>query len=136
MSKHDPASTTDTRRSFIAKSAAVGVGAGMAGVFARPAAAQDEQRSLPQKATPNDIDILKFLAAAELVEDDLWQQYCELAVRNRPYRNALERIDPSLIRYICDDRDDERGHAELISVPRRCLPRPCSPGPAHCSDSA
>lgn len=37
MSTHDPSSTTDTRRSFIAKSAAVGVGAGMAGVFARPA---------------------------------------------------------------------------------------------------
>ncbi len=116
MSQHDPPSTTDTRRSFIAKSAAVGVGAGMAGVFARPAAAQDEPRSLPQKATSGDVDILKFLAAAELVEDDLWQQYCELAVRNRPYRNALERIDPSLIRYICDDRDDERSHAEFINA--------------------
>lgn len=116
MSKHDPSSPTDTRRSFIAKGAAAGVGAGMAGVFARPAAAEDEQRGLPQKATKGDVDILKFLAAAELVEDDLWQQYCELAVRNRPYRNALERIDPSLIRYICDDRDDERSHAELINA--------------------
>src|SRR5919199_1592157 len=65
--------------------------------------------------TPGDVAILKFLAAAELVDDDLWQQYCELAVGNRSYNRALRRIDRSLIRYICDDRDDERSHAALIN---------------------
>jgi len=65
--------------------------------------------------TPGDIAMLKFLAAAELVEEDLWQQYCELAVGNRFYNTALQRIDRSLIRYICDDRDDERSHAAFIN---------------------
>ena len=65
--------------------------------------------------TPGDIAILKFLGAAELVEDDLWQQYCELAVGNPDYNKALQKIDRSLIRYICDDRDDERSHAALIN---------------------
>src|SRR5918996_238852 len=65
--------------------------------------------------TRGDIAILKFLAAAELVEDDLWQQYCELAVDNPSYNKALRRIDRSLIRYVRDDRDDERSHAALIN---------------------
>jgi hypothetical protein len=68
------------------------------------------------KITPGDIAILKFLAAAELIEDDLWQQYCELAVDNPTFNRALRRIDRSLIRYICDDRDDERSHANLINA--------------------
>lgn len=70
----------------------------------------------PADVTAGDIAILKFLAAAELIEDDLWQQYCELAVDNREYNTALRRIDRSLVRYICDDRDDERSHAHLINA--------------------
>ncbi len=124
MSTQDPSSSTDTRRSFLARGAAVGAGAGLLGAFAAPTAAtaggstntSGGSAGLPQKATKGDVAVLKFLAAAELVEDDLWQQYCELAVGNRRYRRALERIDPSLIRYICDDRDDERSHALLINA--------------------
>ncbi len=73
---------------------------------------------LPTNAgvTAGDIAILKFLAAAELVEDDLWQQYCELASNNVKFSKSLSRIDPSLVRYICDDRDDERSHALLINA--------------------
>ncbi|MEZ5289817.1 MAG: ferritin-like domain-containing protein [Vicinamibacterales bacterium] len=65
--------------------------------------------------TAGDIAMLKFLAAAELVEADLWQQYCELAVGNRAYARALRRIDRSLVRYVCDDRDDELSHAAFIN---------------------
>ena len=32
----------------------------------------------PQRPTRGDIDILRFLATAELIEADLWQQYAEL----------------------------------------------------------
>jgi hypothetical protein len=77
--------------------------------------------------TPGDIAILRFLAAAELLEDDLWQQYCELAVANPSYNKALRRIDRSLIRYVCDDRDDERSHAALINS-FRVLPSVDVPG--------
>jgi len=103
-----------TRRRFLKTSAAAGAATGLLGasVGASPAQAQ----ALPQKATPGDVDILKFLAAAELVEDDLWQQYCELAVGNPGFSRRLQRIDPSLVRYICDDRDDERSHHRLINA--------------------
>src|SRR5919199_1227480 len=56
--------------------------------------------------TPGDVAILKFLAAAELVEDDLWQQYCELAVANRPYNKALRRDDRAPIPYRSPDNPD------------------------------
>jgi len=79
-------------------------------------AAPAQAATLPQQATPGDVAILKFLAAAELVEDDLWQQYCELAVGNPGFNRGLRRIDPSIIRYICDDRDDERSHHQLINA--------------------
>jgi hypothetical protein len=33
-----------------------------------------------------DVAILKFLAAVEILESDLWQQYNELALGNESYR--------------------------------------------------
>ncbi len=101
-------------------------GGALLGATALTAAAGGSQKALAQfrkafgpidrdAVTDGDIAMLKFLAAAELVEDDLWQQYCELAVNNRFYNFALRRIDPSLVRYVCDDRDDERSHAAFIN---------------------
>lgn len=103
------------RRSFLAKAALMGGAAlgaaalpslGMANPFGR-------QGTGP---TDGDIDILYFLAAAELVEDDLWSQYSELAINNPDFRLALRRIDPSLPAYITQDRDDERSHAMSINA--------------------
>ncbi len=66
--------------------------------------------------TAGDIAVLKFLAAAELLECDLWEQYCELAKDNSRFRRALERIDKSLPDYICGDFEDECSHANLINA--------------------
>lgn len=66
--------------------------------------------------TDDDVAVLKFLAAAELVEDDLWQQYAEVAQENGRYKNALVAIDQGLPRYISQDRDDERSHASFINA--------------------
>lgn len=107
------------RRSFLK-------GGALLGATALTAAAGGSKKALAQfrqafgpidrdAVTDGDVAMLKFLAAAELVEDDLWQQYCELAVNNRFYNFALQRIDPSLVRYVCDDRDDERSHAAFIN---------------------
>jgi hypothetical protein len=49
----------------------------------------------------SDVAVLQFLAVAELVESDLWGQYCELATNNPRYRNALQKVDESLPDYIC-----------------------------------
>ena len=68
-----PAESTN-RRSFLLKGAAVGAGAVGAGLLADTAAA-DASGGL----TKGDAAILRFLAAAEILETDLWQQYNELA---------------------------------------------------------
>lgn len=109
-----PAGDTTSRRSFLATASLASAGVAAATLLGSASRAQAQPAGgvIPQ----GDVAILKFLAAAELVEDDLWQQYCELAVNNSQFREALQRIDPSLPRYVCDDRDDERSHAELINA--------------------
>ena len=63
------------RRSFLLKGAAVGAGAiGASRLLADPAPA-----SADGGLTRGDVAILQFLAAAELLEADLWGQYNELA---------------------------------------------------------
>ena len=70
------------------------------------------------KPTLNDSDVavLKFLAAAELVEADLWGQYSELATNNPEFRRALQEIDGSMPNYVTGDFDDETSHAAFINA--------------------
>jgi hypothetical protein len=65
--------------------------------------------------TAGDINILRFLGAAELIEDDLWSQYTELATKNPRFNQALRILDPALPQYIAEDRRDERSHANFIN---------------------
>lgn len=105
------------RRGLLRRGAAVS-GLAAAGMMAAPEALIHKALAAGNLDTPTagDIAILKFLAAAELVEDDLWQQYTELATNNAGFMGALRRIDQSLPRYVNDDRDDERSHAQLINA--------------------
>src|SRR4051812_26826309 len=69
--------------------------------------------------TKGDIAILRFLAAAEFVEADLWEQYAELAGRESPesgYRSAIEVLDEDMPDYISDNTDDELSHAAFINA--------------------
>ena len=69
--------------------------------------------------TEGDIAILRFLAAAELLETDLWQQYAELGGANSPesgYRAALEVLDEDMPQYISDNTDDELSHAAFLNA--------------------
>src|SRR5579863_4797276 len=67
-----------TRRSFLKNSMVAGavatIGAGILG-SGLPAFARETNDST---ITKGDIDILRFLAAAEILETDLWEQYTEL----------------------------------------------------------
>ncbi len=65
--------------------------------------------------TSGDLAILNFLAAAELLETDLWDQYTELALNNAPYRAALSAIDINLPEYILEDFRDENSHQNFIN---------------------
>src|SRR5260370_10189900 len=100
------------RRSFLA-------GLGLAGA-AVPSASllATKSQAASDKLTSGDVAILKFLAAAELIETDLWQQYNELGgVKggNPAYMAALSKLDGDMPQYISDNTDDEISHAAFLN---------------------
>ncbi len=105
------------RRAFLA-----GAGAGLAGATAIPGSAlftsSASASPLDNITTGGDIAILRFLAAAELIESDLWQQYNELggvSGGNPAYMAALSNLDSDMPQYIADNTDDEMSHAAFIN---------------------
>jgi hypothetical protein len=69
--------------------------------------------------TDGDVSILRFLAAAELIETDLWQQYNELGGvdgGNASYQAALSNLDGDMPQYIADNTDDEMSHAAFLNA--------------------
>jgi hypothetical protein len=121
---------TANRRTFLKNSMVAGavatVGAGILG-SGIPAFAQQPSNS---KITAGDIAILRFLAAAELIESDLWQQYAELGgltpgqlpVETAPftpmnnYQAAFMNLDPDGPQYISSNTADEQSHAEFLNA--------------------
>src|SRR5947209_3483862 len=111
-----------SRRSFLLTGAAVGVGAIGAGQFLAEASPALASGGL----TKGDAAILRFLAAAELIETDLWQQYNELAgiqdsevpggSGNPAYTEAISVLDGDMDQYIHDNTDDEISHAAFINA--------------------
>src|SRR5437016_5225818 len=72
-----------------------------------------------QKLTRGDVAILQLLAAAELIEADLWQQYNELGgvdAANSGYTAALQILDGDQPQYISDNTDDEISHATFLNA--------------------
>jgi Ferritin-like domain len=75
---------------------------------------------------PGDAAILRFLAAAELIEADLWQQYNELAGiqgDNVPggsgspaFTQAVSILDGDMPQYIHDNTEDEFTHEAFINA--------------------
>jgi hypothetical protein len=77
-----------------------------------------------------DAAILRFLAAAEIIESDLWQQYAELGgdQTNEPplitgliggnaaYTKALSNLDSDMAQYIHDNTEDEFSHAAFLNA--------------------
>jgi hypothetical protein len=75
----------------------------------------DDRRSI----TRGDAAILRFLAAAEIIETDLWQQYTELGGVNAPtsgYTAALAVLDEDMGQYISDNTDDEMSHFTFLNA--------------------
>ena len=116
------------RRSFIKKGAfaagAATVGAGLL-THGLAAFAQDSNDTLNK----GDIAILQFLAAAELIEADLWTQYAELGgIGNNPpievdpnqqlnnYQIALSNLDSDGPQYISSNTLDEVSHATFLNA--------------------
>ena len=102
------------RRSFL-KQAAI-VGATAVPLSALAASSASASSTAP---TAGDIAILRFLAAAEILETDLWEQYNELGGLdggNPAYVAALENIDSDAPAYISGNTRDERSHAKFINA--------------------
>lgn len=70
----------------------------------------------PPELSSGDVAVLQFLAAAELVETDLWGQYTELANDNPEFRRALQHIKETLPDYVTGDFNDENSHANFINA--------------------
>src|SRR6202158_4797896 len=71
------------------------------------------------KLSKGDAALLRFAAAAELIEADLWQQYNELGGvqgGNPAYMAALSNLDGDMPQYIADNTDDELSHAAFLNA--------------------
>src|SRR5690348_12027557 len=72
-----------------------------------------------RRLTRGDVAVLQLLAAAELIEADLWQQYNELGGVNAPdsgYKSGLAILDGDQPQYISDNTDDEISHASFLNA--------------------
>jgi hypothetical protein len=120
-----PAGRALGRRSFlrrgVAAAGAVTAGATLLGAQ-REALAQVHSGRL----FPGDAAILRFLAAVELIETDLWQQYNELAgiqdaevpggTGSAAFAAAITVLDGDMSTYIHDNTDDEISHEQFLNA--------------------
>ncbi len=114
-----------SRRSFLRTGLAVGAGAVGAALLSNgvPAFADDDENAPLRRG---DVAILRFLAAAEILESDLWQQYNELGgipdaevpggTPIPAYVNALQQLDMDMPQYIHDNTEDEISHFTFINA--------------------
>lgn len=116
-------SNEKNRRSFLRNSAvmsAATMGGGLLGSGVSAFAREEGSGSV----TKGDAAILRFLAAAEILETDLWVQYNELGgiqdaeepsgSGNPLYTDALTILDGDMAQYIHDNTDDEFSHWKFI----------------------
>jgi rubrerythrin len=112
-----------SRRGFLAGGLAVGAGATLGPLGHAATAFASEGHG---KLTRGDEAILRFLATAEILETDLWQQYNELGglqnnelpegVPSKPYQEALEKLDEDMPTYIHDNTEDEKSHVAFLNA--------------------
>ena len=116
------------RRSFM-KSGLLAGGAATVGVGLLANGTSARAEVAGGSLTTGDIAILRFLAAAELIEADLWTQYAELGglTSGQPievdpnqqlnsYQAALSNLDPDGPQYITSNTLDEVSHATFLNA--------------------
>lgn len=105
------------RRSFIKRLATgsalfVPLGIGLAD----SGKSNDIGKRLLGSISQSDAAILRFLAAAEIIETDAWLQYNEFANLDGPYREALEAIDDEMPEYVEQNTTDEFSHQAFLNA--------------------
>src|ERR1043166_1196262 len=120
-------STLGGRRGFLKRgiaAGAVGVGVGFNLLGDSPAALALEEGS--GSLTKGDASMLRFAAAAEILESDFWVQYNELGgiqdsevsggSGNPTYTEKLKNLDEDMDIYIHDNTDDEITHFTFLNA--------------------
>src|SRR5215467_14778183 len=127
------------RRSFLKNTMVAGtaVAAGAALLTKRVAAFGEEEKSSP--LIKGDAAILRFVAAAEIIESDIWLQYNELAGvqdgevsklasklipgypsqvtgGNPDYTEDIKQLDEDMDQYISDNTEDELSHEVFLNA--------------------
>ena len=129
--KGDVLSSSKNRRAFL-KNGIVAAGAATVGAamldnglsaFGKGHEGPEERSG---SITTGDAAILRFLAAAEILETDLWVQYNELGgiqdsevpggSGSPPYVAALKVLDGDMDQYIHDNTEDEFTHEDFINA--------------------
>lgn len=108
------------RRSFLKtgmlSAGVAAVGSSLSGATVAFGQDRDDDRGL----TRGDAAILRFLAAAEIIETDLWQQYAELGGvtqgSQNNYQLALQFLDGDGSQYITSNTLDEASHAAFLNA--------------------
>ena len=121
---------TTNRRTFLRTGIAVGgastLGAGLLNAGLLSTNLVHAEGVASSSVTKGDIAILRFLAAAELIEADLWQQYNELGgiqdsevpggSGSALYTKLLTVLDTDMPQYIHDNTEDEISHHTFINA--------------------
>ena len=122
LSREFPEPRRLARRSFLRNlgigAALLAPGAALLGSASKVLAGDEDQRQ-DNTLTQGDVAILQLLAAAELIEADLWVQYNELGGIHAPtsgYTAALQILDGDQLQYIADNTDDELSHAAFLNA--------------------
>jgi Ferritin-like domain len=112
---------TNPRRSFLKGLGVIGAALSVESLLKTDAEAQ-----IPGSLAIGDAAILRFLAAAEILETDLWQQYNELGgiqdnevpggSGNEAYTEAIAQLDEDMDQYIHDNTEDELSHELFINA--------------------
>jgi len=128
--KSDPTNTKNLgRRSFMKGVGMTGIALSAGALLMNATEAEakdgkdndnDKDQNKASTLTAGDAAILRFLAAAELLETDLWQQYAELggvtAGKQNSYQKAFARLDGDGAQYITSNTLDELSHAEFLNA--------------------
>src|SRR5207237_468184 len=148
MKKEDPSSSTSSqpilesgdpknqrrrfkrlrRRSFLKGIGVAGAASVGAGLLAQTSSAfaQEGPEEHSGRLTPGDAALLRFAAAAEILETDFWVQYNELGgiqdsevpggSGNPAYTAALAVLDADMAQYVHDNTDDEFTHQNFLNA--------------------
>ena len=122
METNEQSQRLTNRREFLVKGAAAGAATLTAGRLLTDATWAAASGGL----TPGDAAILRFLAALETLETDLWQQYNELCgvqdsevpggSGNPAFTAALAVLDSDMAQYVHDNTDDEFTHFTFLNA--------------------